>query len=45
MAKSIPQALDPDELSLVDASLQDLRVSAWKYFERCLVAVGYRCVW
>ena len=45
MAKVIPQALDPDELSLVDASLGDLRVSAWKYFERFLVVAGYRYAW
>jgi len=40
---TIPQALDPDELSLVDALLGDLRVSASKYFGRFLVAAVYRC--
>ena len=45
MAKTIPQALDPDGLSLADASLGDLRVSACKYFEQFFVAAGYRCGW
>jgi len=39
--KTILQALDPEELSLVGASLADLRVSSWKYFGRFLVVAVY----
>jgi len=45
VVRAMPQALDPGGLSLLDASLGDLRVSVWKYFERFLVAAGYRCAW
>ena len=45
MAKTIPQVLDPDELSHADASLGDLRVSVLKYFERFPVVAGYQCAW
>jgi len=45
VVKTIPQALDPDELSLVDASLGDLRVPAWKYFEQSLVVAVFRYAW
>ena len=45
MVGIIPQALDPDELSLVDALLSDPRVSAVKCFELILVVVECRCAW
>jgi len=45
VAKTIPQVLDPDELSHVDASLEDLRVSAVKYFGQFPVGVGCRRGW
>ena len=45
MVRVIPQVLDPDESSIVDALLRDPRVSALKSFERFLVVAGCGYAW
>ena len=45
MVRTIPRALNLDELSRADALLRDLRGSVLKCFERFLVVVVSRYAW